>query len=202
MVVPAPYLSGSEERLLTAFEELRDMHVEIQRQQRELRSQWLKRVYPKEMWRVPNLAAQLIYEAGRCYVDESYYASIVICQAAIESALRLLVGTAYIREFKSLVENLCKTGRLQRNEKDELFWLADMRNPIIHPEHAMKMGEPSNLDKALKLDASAPSAIEGGVEREPLKSNCERALKALVGLIHSSFNAPDFSFDANFPFGE
>lgn len=119
----------------------------------------------------------LLPEAGFSYINGVFYATIVMCQAVVESVLRREAG-GYGKEYWRLVRKLHNAGKLTAKERDSLVWLASIRNPSLHT------GSYTDYAKALAR-GMAPIIAHGRVtERYPIESDCKRALKIVVRLLH------------------
>ncbi|HYW02290.1 MAG TPA: hypothetical protein VE862_12535, partial [Candidatus Acidoferrum sp.] len=83
--------SGTDPPLAETDEEYEKQLKEIEKW-REKRTAWLRGIFPNEMWRIPILTSMLLPEAGFCYINAAFYATIGMCQAVVESVLRREAG--------------------------------------------------------------------------------------------------------------
>lgn len=116
-------------------------------------------------------------ETGRCYMNGANYATLAMCQAVAESVLRRQAG-GYGKQFWCLVRKLYNQGLLTSRERKDLIWLSRLRNPAMHT------GSYEKYAKALAR-AMMPVISHGKItDRSPIESDCRRALKMVVGLLH------------------
>lgn len=172
----AVHFSGTELPFAETVEEHERQLKDIEAR-REKQREWLRGIFPNEMWRIPTLTSMLLPEAGFCYINGIYYATIVMCQAVVESVLRREAG-GYGKEYWRLVRKLRRAKKLTAKESDDLLWLASVRNPTLHT------GSNAKYAKAL-YRGLMPVIADGKVtERTPIESDCKRALKIVVELLH------------------
>src|SRR5208282_1993249 len=144
---------------------------------REKRTVWLRGIFPNEMWRIPILTSMLLPEAGFCYINAAFYATIAVCQAVVESVLRREAGGSE-KKYWNLVRTLQNEGKLTTKEGDDLLWLASTRNPTLHTG--------SNAKYANALSKGLMPQIANGelAEQIMIEPDCKRALKIVVELLH------------------
>jgi len=119
----------------------------------------------------------LMEEAGRCYMNGANYATLAMCQAVAESVLRRKAEGSEIKYWR-LLKRLHTDGLLTTRQKDDLIWLSKIRNPTLHTGSYEKY--------ANALARVLIPVIENGkiTERTPIESDCRRALRTIIGLLH------------------
>jgi hypothetical protein len=145
--------------------------------ERERRAWWLRKQFPDEMWRIPVLTSLLLPEVGACYMSGAHYAAVAMCQAVVESVIRREVRGSET-PYKRLVTRLAREGTLTKREKMDLLWLSRIRNPSLHT------GSYEKYAKAL-VRGLMPVIVNGkATEKSPIESDCRRAIKTVVQLLH------------------
>jgi len=141
------------------------------------RARWLRKQFPSEMWRLPILTSLLLPEAGWCYMNGAHYATIAMYQAVVESVIRRQAKGSET-PYQRLVTRLAREGTLTKKEKMDLIWLARIRNPSLHT------GSYEKYAKALTRALMAVIARGTATEKNPIESDCRRAIKTVVRLLH------------------
>jgi len=154
-----------------------DEHDRLLARETDRRARWLRKQFPSEMWRLPVLTSLLLPEAGWCYMNGAHYAAIAMCQAVVESVIRRQAKGSET-PYQRLVTRLAREGTLTKKEKIDLLWLSRIRNPSLHT------GSYEKYAKALTRGLM-PVIVKGkATEKSPIESDCRRALKAVVRLLH------------------
>lgn len=156
--------------------------------ERERRAWWLRKQFPDEMWRLPVLTSLLLPEVGACYMNGAHYATVVMCQAVVESVIRRQAKGSET-PYKRLVTRLASVGTLTKREKIDLLWLSRIRNPSLHT------GSYEKYAKALTRGLM-PVIVKGTVtEKSPIESDCRRAIRTVVRLLHHlCLDPPELDF--------
>lgn len=110
-------------------------------------------------------------------MNGAHYATVIMCQAVVESVIRRQAKGSEAKYWR-LVRRLAREGTLTSRERDDLLWLSRIRNPSLHT------GSYQKYAKAL-VRGLMPVIVNGKVtEKTPIESDCKRAIKAVVRLLH------------------
>jgi hypothetical protein len=110
-------------------------------------------------------------------MNGAHYATIIMCQAVVESVIRRKAKGSEAQYWR-LVRRLASEGTLTKREKIDLLWLSRIRNPSLHT---------GNYDKYAKALTRGlmPMIANGKVtEKSVIESDCRRAIKTVVQLLH------------------
>lgn len=119
-------------------------------------------------------------EARLCYLHGLYSATVVMCQAALETSIRATFFAAGEDEsdtwgFAKLIDLSMERGLLTTNEAEELHALRKVRNPNVHRKNVMH-----ETSQAMRLEAFN---FEKDYD-EILRRDAEDAVLLLMKWIH------------------